>query len=381
MSKEFIIRGGAKGVEKGRIRNFEEFIAFINNFDSSDDISEAIKYHRIKGDIRKWLESIGEKEFARRIKPFDTKDGWLYGIAVDILYDNKKDERIKLSNVIGYDLAKERLMEQVVHPDRIKALGKKYGRESSGKIILYGPPGCGKSFVARAIAGETSKLIKKESAGGMLSPGYLSAIVEVAKTLGDIVIYLDEMEALGAHREMDHGIRERCTTGGFLTAIDSLSERSDIVLIGTTNVPWLLDPALIRSGRFDDLIYMGIPNLEERIGLFREYSKKLPLGSVDFKALAEKTNFHSCADIAAICKEAASVPWRESLAGKRQRDVEQADYEAAMSRIGSTSIDWFEGAMSMISRDDARKRFEPMFNEIERYRASRKRKVRNDSVL
>jgi len=145
------------------------------------------------------------------------------------------------------------------------------------------------------------------------------------------------------------------------------------VFIGATNSPWLMDPAVIRSGRLDELIYIGVPDRDMRINLFRFFTKNIPLAdSVNFDELAEKTDFYSCSDIEAICDAAVSIPWREAMEGK-QRDVEQKDYDEALEIINSTTIPWFEEASQIMFTNSARKRFGPMIKEIERYKRKKQR--------
>jgi SpoVK/Ycf46/Vps4 family AAA+-type ATPase len=363
--KEFVITDTRTGKELARIQNLEEFLGFLDE-QGYEDMHNSLIHHKIKGDLHRWFEAIGEKEFAKGMKPFDKKSIFMYDAAANIFYDNLKRKKQDMSGIVGYNAVKEQLRELIVYPDKMKELSAKYCRNSTGSVMFYGPPGCGKTYIANAVAGETSKMFVKKSISNVLH----AYVAEVLKLIGNAVLFVDEIETIAANRYME-GLGARGLTAEFLTMLDSLYEKQGIFVIGATNAPWLLDNAIVRSGRFDNLVYVGIPDHETRAELFKFYSKGLPLGSIDFEALAMKTDFHSCSDIAEICKEAAVVPWREALAGKEERNVETRDFETAISKTPSTAISWFEDAAGIMCQDNVKKRFEPMFEEIERYRKKR----------
>jgi SpoVK/Ycf46/Vps4 family AAA+-type ATPase len=166
----------------------------------------------------------------------------------------------------------------------------------------------------------------------------------------------------------------RIVVNDLLTHLDLLDTNSSIYIIGSTNAPWLLDAAILRSGRISTLLYVGVPDEATRASLLRHYTRNLPIGNVNFEALARKTEFYSCADIASLCYEAASFPMMEALEGGKERPISQEDFEKALCSVTSTAIPWFENALSLMPfQESFAARFEPMIREIERYRRWKKK--------
>jgi len=173
---------------------------------------------------------------------------------------------------------------------------------------------------------------------------------------------------LAVNREME-GMNTRILTNNLLTELDSLDEKSGLFMLGSTNSPWLLDTAMIRSGRLDKLIYVGVPDLQTRLSLLKYYSRNLPLGKVDFEEIAKKTEFYSCSDIELLCAEAAAAPFQHATESGKVQKVKQEDFEAALARCPSTALAWFESASCVQIPPSMKLRFAPMIADIDRYKA------------
>ncbi len=353
---------------------------FTYQFDNLDDfmqiVSDAhfsLERRHISGIIKSdkfyfWLEKIGEGRFASKVKEFSGDTLQVYVEAAKVLVENKGPQKLNFSAVVGMEETKKLLLEIATYPDSFLKISKQYGRLSSGCVLLYGPPGCGKTHLARALAGETSKYFIQRDLPSMAAAS--GTIFLVARRLGGAVLFIDELEALTQDRDSE-GLSTRFMTNNLLSELNGSRENRGILFLGTTNEPWVMDTAMLRSGRLDNLVYVGVPDKKTRIELFRFYTRGLPMEKVDFDALADKTDFYSCSDIESICYEAAGLPWREALEGKKARRITKEDFDAALERSDSTAIPWFDEACNVHFSQSMKSRFKPMIKEIERYRRTK----------
>jgi SpoVK/Ycf46/Vps4 family AAA+-type ATPase len=377
------IREGRQTVFQGRLTPKGEFVIIdesrkkaIVTLKCLDDLSEAIgmwhpireclSYHKANGDLEKWFDKMGESEFKKFIAPFRSSHIGEYGMAIDIYLANRKLSKPNFSMVVGYDPIKVHLLERVVYPHKFSKMAKAYGRKNAGSALLYGPPGCGKTYSACALAGETERMFWRASLSDIVGPGF-STHFDVWKKVGRMVVLIDEIEVLAVNREIE-GMSTRMLTNQLLTQLDTLDEKNGLFLLGSTNTPWLLDTAMIRSGRLDKLIYVGVPDLNTRIGLLKYYSKDLPLGKVDFEEIARKTEFYSCSDIELVCSDASAAPFQRATVTGKVEKVEQEDFENALLRCPSTALAWFESASNAPMSSSMKVRFASMIADIERYR-------------
>lgn len=353
------------------LEGLDDFVDFAANVCYSPGFFVVLRRAAKDGKFDRWLRSMGETEFADILLRFKGEER-MYSDAVPIIHETLKKAKSGFERVVGYQNAMALLKERAVYPQKFKEISRKYRKGSSGAMLLYGPPGCGKTALADALAGETKKFFVKKSVLEVAgSPMALKNTFNVIRRLGDSVLFIDEIEALAIDREYE-GMNSRMFANALLTEINSSEENRGLVVIGATNTPWHIDSAMLRSGRFDSLQYIGVPDKKTRIELFRFYTNGMPLGKIDFNNLAEKTDFYSCSDIMALCQEAASFPWREALEGKKPRGLEQGDFDLALKAMPSTAVPWFEDVMDSVPRDMVETRFRPMLSEIERYRKTRK---------
>jgi len=329
-------------------------------------IRECLSYHKASGDLEKWFDRLGERDFKRFIAPFKASHISEFGMALEIYLKNKKIAKPDFSMVMGYEPIKAHLLERVVYPSKFSKMAKEYGRKNAGSALLYGPPGCGKTYAACALAGETDRMFWRASLSELIGPGF-STFFDVWKRVGTMVVLIDEIEVLAVNREIE-GMSTRMLTNMLLTQLDSLDEKSGLFVLGSTNSPWLLDTAMIRSGRLDKLIYVGVPDLQTREALLKYYARNLPIGKVDFGKIARKTEFYSCSDIELACSEAASAPFQRATETGKVQKVEHEDFENALLRCPSTAIAWFETASSVAISSSMKIRFAPMIADIERFR-------------
>jgi len=349
--------------------DLDELTEVIDDFRVPFGLKRAIFHSIRQGEVGEWLEKTGNKELASFLKSFEKDlDGYL--MAINLFQKNRKMEKKNFSFVIGYETAKRKLLEAGCHADKFEEISKRYNKKSGGAILLYGPPGCGKTYLANCFAGETSKFFMKRGGAEFFDPRVMRSTISSIKKIKNTVLFIDEMEMLGVDRDVE-GLNSRALTNQILVSIDSDIKKYGILIIGATNTPWVMDPSVLRSGRFDEFIYMGFPSFDERKKLLEFYASTLPKEKLDFESIAEKTEFYSCSDLEAICSEAAAIPWREAINGETARKLNQDDLEKALLYLEPTSIPWLENACNVVFSQNMKVRFSPMVAEIERYKRKR----------
>jgi len=282
---------------------------------------------------------------------------------------DRKAKKIEAPTIIGYEEVQDYLRQGAIYSEKYREIAKKYGKKSGGCAMLYGPPGCGKTYIASSIAKESGKMFAKTCLRELLGNDGkgLENYFEVLEKLGSVAL-IDEFEVLGVNRNAE-GINSRVLANMLLTELDNFKPESGAYVMCSTNSPWLLDSAIIRSGRLDNMVYVGVPDKKTRKELLMHYSKGMALGSIDFGKIAEMTEFYSCSDMQALCTAAAAVPFRQALKSGKPQEIQQEDFEmAAKKRMCSTALEWFESASATAFPESFKTRFEPMIQELERYR-------------
>jgi transitional endoplasmic reticulum ATPase len=240
----------------------------------------------------------------------------------------------------GLESVKQELKEAVEWPMKNPEIFKRMGIRPPKGIMLYGPPGCGKTLLARAVATESGAnfiSIKGPEIFSKWVGESEKAIREVfrkARMAAPAVIFFDEIDSLVPRRGLgfaDSGVTERVISQ-LLTEMDGILTLEDVVVIAATNRPDIVDPAVLRPGRFDRLIYVPEPDDKSRLQIFKIYTSKMPLaGDVNLEYLTNITRNYSGADIEALCREAAMQALRRDINSK---EVSMKDFEEALKRVG-----------------------------------------------
>ena len=258
----------------------------------------------------------------------------------------------------GLEEVKQHLIEAVEWPLKNPEMFKRLGIKPPKGILLYGPPGCGKTLLARAVATESEAnfiSIKGPEVFSKWVGESEKAIREVfrkARMAAPAVIFLDEMDSLTPRRGAgfsDSGVSERVISQ-LLTEMDGLVTLQDIVVIAATNRPDVVDPAVLRPGRFDRLIYVSEPDEKSRLQIFKIYTKDMPTAKdVDLSQLATLTRYYSGADIESLCREAAMHALRRDV---KAGEVTMKDFQDAIKEVGpSVTPDmekWYKSFMQQI---------------------------------
>ncbi len=246
---------------------------------------------------------------------------------------------VNWNDVGGLEQAKQKLIEAVEWPLKYPDAFKRVGIEPLHGILLYGPPGTGKTMLARAVATESEANFISIKGPELLSKWVgesekgVRETFRKAKMAAPAIIFFDEIDALVPRRGSGFGdshVTERVISQ-LLTELDGLEKLENVVVIGATNRPDLVDPALLRPGRFDRLVLVPAPDEKARLEILKIHTKNMPLAKdVDLKLLAKETGGYSGSDIAALCREAAMLVLRKDIKGK---EVRMQHFREAMKEI------------------------------------------------
>jgi len=250
---------------------------------------------------------------------------------------------VRWSDIGGLDDIKQELRESIEWPMKYPHVFEKMGIEPPKGILLFGPPGTGKTLLAKAVATESGANFIAVRGPEILSKWVgesekaIRQIFRRARMVAPAVVFFDEIDSIASMRGSDpSGVIDRIVNQ-LLTELDGIQPLRRVVVIAATNRPDLLDPALLRPGRFDKLIYVPPPDYKARVEIFKVHTRKLPLAEdVNLEELARKTEGYTGADIAAVCKEAAMLALREvyTKTGSLQvTKVEMRHFLEALNKI------------------------------------------------
>jgi SpoVK/Ycf46/Vps4 family AAA+-type ATPase len=261
---------------------------------------------------------------------------------------------LTLADVAGLDEVKKRLEAAFLAPMRNPELRKLYGKSLRGGLLLYGPPGCGKTFIARAVAGELGARFITVSFADLIdmfvgrSERNIHELFEVARRNSPCVVFLDEVDAIGQKRSQLRNTPMRSAVNQLLLELDDVaSDNTGVFLLAATNHPWDVDSALRRPGRFDRTLLVLPPDAPAREGVFRYHLRERPVAGIDLAKLSKLTDGYSGADIAHICETAAERALLDSVQRGEPRLIGQADLEAAVAEVRPSLGTWFETARNV----------------------------------
>jgi SpoVK/Ycf46/Vps4 family AAA+-type ATPase len=261
---------------------------------------------------------------------------------------------ITLKDVGGMEEVKKRLDIAFLAPMRNPKLRSLFGKSLRGGLLLYGPPGCGKTFLARAVAGEMGASFISLSITDVLnmwvgsSERNLHDLFDSARGHAPCVLFLDEIDALGHKRSQLNSSSMRTVVNQLLTELDGVDGNNDgVFVLAATNAPWDIDSALRRPGRLDRTVLVLPPDKPARAAILQYHLRDRPVANIDLGRVADATEHYSGADLAHVCETAAEFAMRDSIASGEIRMISQQDMLDAVREIRPSTDGWFATARNV----------------------------------
>lgn len=350
----------------------EALIVALRAAHATGDAELALGYRRLLGALGAGVPPLGERLAVGEDAPADDRAAASEDPDVD-------RPRVTLADVGGLENVKARLEQAFLGPLRNPELAKAFGKSSRGGLLLYGPPGCGKTFVARALAGEMGASFYPIGIPAVLdmwvgaSERNMHEVFETARRNAPCVLFFDEIDALGQRRtHLRNAPSMRATVNVLLAELDGVDTDNDgVFVLGATNQPWDIDPALLRPGRFDRTILVVPPDEQARIAILAHHLKNRPVSeALDLSTLAAATDGYSGADLAAVCESAVELALARSVDEGRLSPVSAADLADSKNQVLPSVASWFETAGSIAKFANV----DGQYDELLRYLGSRRKK-------
>lgn len=298
-----------------------------------------------------------------------------------ISYDQEQGKLVEVeeevetfADVGGLSEVKKRIKTDFIMPIQSPEVFQAFGKKIGGGLLFYGPPGCGKTFLARAVAGEVNAHFLHLELQTILSKWAgeaeqnLHEFFEDARQRTPCILFIDELDALGGNRQKMASHHERILVNQLLIELDgSQSNNEGVYVIGATNTPWYLDPALRRPGRFNSLIFLPPPAVNEREIILGLKTADKPQESLQLDVVAKYTEHFSGADLEYLVKDAIDSAIARSFKTGDIQPMTNEDLLHAMEKRQPTTLEWFQTAKSYARFSDANQDYKDVLDYINTY--------------
>ncbi|MET0395132.1 MAG: AAA family ATPase [Chitinophagaceae bacterium] len=258
---------------------------------------------------------------------------------------------LRFADVGGMQKVKSEIAIKIIEPLKNPALYQAFGKKTGGGILLYGPPGCGKTYIAKATAGEINANFISIGLHDILdmwignSEKNLHDIFETARRHTPCVLFFDEVDALGASRSDLRQSAMRHVINQFLAELDGVqSDNEGVLVLAATNAPWSVDPAFRRPGRFDRVIFVEPPDEAAREEILKSLLSGKPAADIETSRLAAQAKEYSGADLKAVVDIAVEDKLRESMSKGSIQPLTTKDLSKALKQHRPTTLEWFSSA-------------------------------------
>ena len=255
---------------------------------------------------------------------------------------------VTLADVGGMEKVKERLELSFLGPLRNPELRSYYGKSLRGGLLLYGPPGCGKTYIASAVAGELGSAFFPVGLNDVLdmwlgeSERRLHEIFELARRHAPCVLFLDELDGLGRKRSQTRNSAGRNVINQLLMELDGVQNSNEgVFVLAATNHPWDVDVALRRPGRLDRTVLVLPPDETARLAILTRNMEERPTDRINLAKVAKRTDGLSGADLAGLCEAAGELALHDSIRSGQARPITESDFDRALKDVHASTTPWF----------------------------------------
>lgn len=276
--------------------------------------------------------------------------GRVVASASDAPVINRRETKT-FADVGGLEEVKKDISRKIILPFKQPALFSKFKRKSGGGILLYGPPGCGKTMLARATAGEVGAAFVPIEISEILdmyvgqSEKRLANAFATARASKPTVLFFDEIEALAARRRFGDNNTGASMVSTFLNEFDGVqADNEGVLILAATNVPWAIDAAFRRPGRFDRVLFVPPPDREARLAILQLAFVDRPQEGLNLETAANATSGFSGADLVGVVEAACDLAIEESLSSGNVTPVRQSHLTTALSGVKATTLEWLSQA-------------------------------------
>lgn len=304
--------------------------------------------------------------------PFDDDGSEFNGEFEDPLYelaDQPTIEPIQFKDVGGMEEIKERVRMKIIYPFKNQGVFEKFKKKAGGGMLLYGPPGCGKTLIARATAGECGSYFNSISISDILSKWLgeserrLSDIFRSARACRPSIIFIDELDALGVRRSDTNGAMSSLVNV-LLTEIDDATNKNDgLLVLAATNTPWRIDSAFRRPGRFDQTLFVPPPDEQARASTLEILLRDIPKADINLQKIITKTEHFSGADLRALVDSATEAAISEEMRSGKDTVLSEKMLLTALKQIRPSTTEWFDQAANYASYANQ----SGLYNELAEY--------------
>jgi transitional endoplasmic reticulum ATPase len=353
-SEAFVI---LEGLEKKGAMDAKSLLLYARLLSNTTELVKAAEYYKQAKTMDAGLEDEDlEKELEVFLidyednDPSDPRKALVQDIEGEFETDVEKP-KITFADVGGMETVKDQIRMKIIHPLANAELFKAYGKTIGGGLLLYGPPGCGKTLIARATAGEVKANFLSVGLHDILSMWIgeseknLHGLFDQARRSQPAVLFFDEADAIASKRSDMRQSGGKQLINHFLSELDGVEYSNEGVLIlAATNAPWHLDSAFRRPGRFDRIVFVPPPDQEARVSIFRLMLKDKPVESIDYEGLAKKTHGFTGADIKSVVDIAIETKLESSMKTGKLEKLVSKDLLKAAKQVKPSSLDWFATA-------------------------------------
>jgi len=279
-------------------------------------------------------------------------------------------ERIRFSDIAGLDDLKRTVRLQIIEPFLKPGLFAKFKKRAGGGVLLYGPPGCGKTMIARAVATECQAEFVSVGISDVLnmwigeSERNLAGLFEKARHSRPCVLFFDEIDALAFARSKAQSEHTRQVVNEFLAQLDGFgADNQGVLILAATNMPWDVDSAMKRPGRFSRSVFVPPPDDEARARIVELKLEGVPHDAIDARAIAAMTAHFSGADVEGLIELAKDYVLEEHVSGNSERSIQQEDLLRAARGMQASTLDWLRTARNLVKYAGA----DASYGDVEQY--------------